>query len=285
MENKRSPLKITAAIIAAILLVYTLLALLPRPVNYSGENVLMKDGDTPILVVHGGGNGEFPDNTLEAFYNAYDADKNVMMEIDVSITKDGVVILSHDTSIDRCSNSTGLISELNYSELIANEVDFGYENEMADGVRVGEPKHYVGEDGTEKYPTDVPYPDSVSPRHESVFLATTLEELILAFPDNRISVEIKQEGALGKKCLYAVLDLIGKHDAFEVVRRSVSIDAPPPRVYTWCGESDHLMDCNGEFDELLTQLGIEHLYEHSEGDHTWKWWDLHIKDALKYLFG
>ena len=134
MENKRSPLKITAAIIAAILLVYTLLALLPRPVNYSGDNVLMKDGDTPILVVHGGGNGEFPDNTLEAFYNAYDADKNVMMEIDVSITKDGVVILSHDTSIDRCSNSTGLISELNYSDLADATIE--YRDAKVPGTRV-----------------------------------------------------------------------------------------------------------------------------------------------------
>ena len=77
----------------------------------------------------------------------------------------------------------------------------------------------------------------------------------------------------------------GKHDAFEVVRRSAAIDAPSPRVYTWCGESDHLMDCNNDFDELLTKMGIEHLYEHSEGDHTWKWWDKHIQDALKFLFG
>ncbi len=218
MENKKkSALKIIAAIVAALLLLYTLLALLPRPVNYKQDNVMRKDSDLPILIAHGGGNGEFPDNTLEAFYNAYDVDNNVMMETDVSITKDGVVILSHDTSIDRKSNSTGEIAELNYTDLIANEVDFGYLNEMKDGERVGEPKHFLGEDGKAKYPTDVPYPDGVSPRHERVFLATTLEELIVAFPSNRINVEIKQEGAVGKKCLYTVLELLEKHNAFDRV--------------------------------------------------------------------
>ena len=216
-KTKRSPFKIVCIVVAAVLLLYTVLALLPRPQNYAFDNTMRKDSQTPILIAHGGGNGEFPDNTLEAFYNAYDADPNVMMETDVSITKDGVVILSHDTSIDRKSNSTGEISELNYADLIANEVDFGYLNKMQDGARVGEPIHFVGEDGEEKYPTDVPYPDGVLPRHDTVFLATTLEELLVAFPENRINVEIKQDGALGKQCLYAVLDLLEKHDAFDRV--------------------------------------------------------------------
>lgn len=216
-EKKHSGLKITAIIMVVILLAYTVLALLPRPINYKMENGMRKDGELPILIAHGGGNREFPDNTLEAFYNAYNADPRVMMETDVSITRDGVVILSHDTSIDRKSNGTGKIAELNYTDLIEGEVDFGYLNEMKDGVRVGEPKHFVGEDGEEKYPTDVPYPDGISPRHETVFLATTLEELLVAFPENRINVEIKQDGAVGKRCLYAVLDLLEKYDAYDRV--------------------------------------------------------------------
>ena len=51
--------------------------------------------------------------------------------------------------------------------------------------------------GTEKFPTDVPYPAGVSPRDEKVFLATTLEELITTFPNKRINVEIKQSGETG----------------------------------------------------------------------------------------
>ena len=77
--------------------------------------------------------------------------------------------------------------------------------------------HFKGEDGNEKYPTDVEYPNGVAPRHERVFLATTLEELIVAFPDNRINVEIKQAGALGIQAFEAVIKLLEKHDAFNRV--------------------------------------------------------------------
>ena len=79
--------KITGLVLAAIVVLYAVLALFPRPKNYALENSMMKDGKMPILIAHGGGNKEFPDNTLEAFYNAYLVDERVMMETDVSITK------------------------------------------------------------------------------------------------------------------------------------------------------------------------------------------------------
>ncbi len=217
MTAKRKKTFIAAAIIAAVTILYLTLSLMPRGNNYSGENPMMKDGRLPILIAHGGGNKEFPDNTLEAFYNAYSVDERVMMETDVSITKDGVVILSHDTTLDRKTNVSGNISDWNYTDLIAEEVDFGYSNPTEDGVLSGERKKYVSGDGEERTPLDVSYPEGVSPRHESVFLATTLEELIVAFPSNRINVEIKQSGELGKSALYEVLRILAAHDAFDRV--------------------------------------------------------------------
>ncbi len=217
-EKTKKRLKVTAIIISVILLAYLVIALFPRIDNFKGENPMMKDGDLPILIAHGGGNKEFPDNTLEAFYNAYSVDTRVMMETDVSITKDGVVILSHDTTIDRKTNATGKIIDWNYTDLISQQIDFGYTNptngsDELDGERV----KFVGADGREKTPLDVTYPEGVSPRHESVFLATTLEELIVSFPSNRINVEIKQDGETGIKCLNAVLELLKKHNAFDRV--------------------------------------------------------------------
>jgi glycerophosphoryl diester phosphodiesterase len=86
-------------------------ALLPQGDNYPLDNPMKKEGDLPILIAHGGGNKEFPDNTLEAFYNAYGVDERVMMETDVSITKDGVLILSHDITLDSKTNVTGAIAD------------------------------------------------------------------------------------------------------------------------------------------------------------------------------
>ena len=106
-------LKIVGIAVLAIALAWLVLFLLPKPQNFALTNPMLKDGELPILIAHGGGNREFPDNTLEAFYNAYSVDPRVMMETDVSITKDGVVILSHDVRLDRKTNVTGEIAEWN----------------------------------------------------------------------------------------------------------------------------------------------------------------------------
>ena len=219
--KKKKGLMITAIVLGAIVLIYAILALFPRPKNFALDNPMMKQSEMPLLIAHGGGNKEFPDNTLEAFYNAYSVDENVMMETDVSITKDGVVILSHDTTIDRKTNAVGEISEWNYADLIAQEVDFSYTNKTDSEtdrlIEGSERKKFKNPDGVEVTPLDVEYPNGVTARHESVFLATTLEELITCFPKNRINVEIKQSGELGKRALAAVVELLEEHGAFDRV--------------------------------------------------------------------
>ncbi len=211
-------LKLVGGILLSVAAAYGILTILPRPQNYSQPNPMRTDSDLPILIAHGGGNGEFPDNTLEAFYNAYSVDSRVMMETDVNITKDGVVILSHDTRLDGKTDVTGAIADWNYSDLIEQRVDFGYDNDTDDNdVLIGSLCLFTDNNGEPKLPTDVPYPEGVTARDEEVFLATTLEELLLSFPENRVNVEIKQSGELGMRCLSAVLQLLETHDAFDRV--------------------------------------------------------------------
>ncbi len=217
MKN-RHRLKTVGIVLLTLIVLYAGITLLPRPQNYSAANPMRSDSDLPILIAHGGGNREFPDNTLEAFYNAYSVDRKVMMETDVSITKDGVVILSHDTRLDRKTNVTGNIYDWNYSDLISQRVDFGYTNPTDDAhVLSGECSLFTDDSGMRKSPEDVIFPDGVAARDSEIFLATTLEELLLAFPENRINVEIKQKGDIGLECLSAVLELLEKHNAFDRV--------------------------------------------------------------------
>ena len=213
----KKALRVIALVLAGLFMVYAILVTQPRKSNYSLDNPMRKQGELPLLIAHGGGNGEFPDNTLEAFYNAYSVDENVMMETDVSITRDGVLILSHDTTLDRKTNVTGEIADWDYSELIAQKVDFGYTNPTEDGVLSGDRQHFTDENGVEKYPTDVDYPEGVEPRDPEVFLATTLEDLLVAFPNNRINVEIKQSGELGFRALAEAVRLVEQYDAFDRV--------------------------------------------------------------------
>lgn len=214
----KTVLIIISSLLLTVFTAYFVIAFLPKPINHTGTNSMRKDGELPILIAHGGGNKEFPDNTLEAFYNAYSVDENVMMETDVSITKDGVVLLSHDVRIDRKTDNVGEICDWNYSDLIAMEVDFSYTNPTNDNQELsGEREKFVTKEGREVTPLDVKYPEGIQPRHSTKFLATTLEDLLVAFPDNRINVEIKQEGELGKKAFEATVKLLYEYDAFDRV--------------------------------------------------------------------
>jgi glycerophosphoryl diester phosphodiesterase len=55
----------------------------------------------------------FPENTLKSLQNAliYGADA---LETDVRLTKDGQVIIMHDTTLDGTTNGTGLIEHKNW---------------------------------------------------------------------------------------------------------------------------------------------------------------------------
>ena len=164
-------LKGLGIVVLLLLLVWLVLFLLPKPQNFALDNPMMKeDADSlPILIAHGGGNREFPDNTLEAFYNAYSVDPRAMMETDVSITKDGVVILSHDVRLDRKTNVTGEIADWNYTELIAQKVDFGYTNKTKSQMRVdgSELVKFTTDDGKTVTPLDVTYPEGVQVDNEA----------------------------------------------------------------------------------------------------------------------
>ena len=73
------------------------------------------------------------------------------------------------------------------------------------------------------------------------------------------------------------------HDLYALTRKNHREGLPFPKLYLWCGTEDSLLTVNRNYRDLLTELEIPHTYEESEGDHSWPWWDLHIRDALYFL--
>jgi len=75
-----------------------------------------------LIISHRGANREAPENTLPAFEKAleYNVDG---FENDVHLTKDGVLVVVHDDTVDRTSNGTGTVCEMTFDELRA--LDFG----------------------------------------------------------------------------------------------------------------------------------------------------------------
>lgn len=80
---------------------------------------------------HRGESKYAPENTMSAFYLAYLVHSDGI-ETDVRKTKDNILVLIHDKSIDRTSNNSGKISDYTYKELL--KMDFG--NEYYKGEKI-----------------------------------------------------------------------------------------------------------------------------------------------------
>lgn len=72
----------------------------------------------PLISAHRGGPYPgFPENAIETFQYIADQIPKVVIECDVSMTKDGVLILMHDKTLDRTTTGAGNVSEKSYAEL------------------------------------------------------------------------------------------------------------------------------------------------------------------------
>ncbi|MEM7110191.1 MAG: glycerophosphodiester phosphodiesterase family protein [Bacteroidota bacterium] len=72
----------------------------------------------PLVSAHRGGPYPgFPENALETFQNVAEKIPLVIIECDVSMTKDSVLILMHDKTLDRTSTGSGNINDNQYAEL------------------------------------------------------------------------------------------------------------------------------------------------------------------------
>lgn len=76
-----------------------------------------------------------------------------------------------------------------------------------------------------------------------------------------------------------------QHDVYALTEKAKTEGKALPKLYMWCGTEDFLFETNCSFDRHLSSLGIPHKFETSEGNHSWKWWDLHIQDGLDWVLG
>lgn len=72
----------------------------------------------PLRIAHRGasGSGLAPENTLAAFERAIQIGVDAV-ELDVRSTRDGVIVVMHDPTVDRTTNREGPVDELTYAQL------------------------------------------------------------------------------------------------------------------------------------------------------------------------
>ena len=91
-----------------------------KPVRAKGRRLL--GGAAPIVTAHRGYSTAAPENTLPAFQLAIDHHSD-RTELDVQMTKDGVVMVTHDTSLRRCTGRDANIYDLTFAQV--RELDAG----------------------------------------------------------------------------------------------------------------------------------------------------------------
>jgi glycerophosphoryl diester phosphodiesterase len=138
-----------------------------------------------LNIAHQGGEDEFPSNTLYAYKKAIRGGAD-MLELDIGVTKDDQVVVIHDTSVDRTTNGTGLISELTLREI--QQLDAGYWFSTDSG------NHYSHDQDPSAYRfRGVATGDRRPPKRFKAadFRVPTLRSVLRAFPRTPINIEIK----------------------------------------------------------------------------------------------
>jgi glycerophosphoryl diester phosphodiesterase len=69
-----------------------------------------------IVITHRGDHTMFPENTLAA-YSASINDEADYTEIDLRTTKDSMLVIMHDATVDRMTNGKGRVRDLSYAEI------------------------------------------------------------------------------------------------------------------------------------------------------------------------
>ncbi|HEV2482508.1 MAG TPA: glycerophosphodiester phosphodiesterase family protein [Puia sp.] len=69
-----------------------------------------------LVCAHRGDHTHAPENTLQAYANAIEAGADYV-EIDLRTTRDSVLVIMHDASVNRMTTGTGLIREMSWDSL------------------------------------------------------------------------------------------------------------------------------------------------------------------------
>jgi glycerophosphoryl diester phosphodiesterase len=161
----------------------TTLALVPAVSAQAANRWIEKT--RPLNIAHQGGEDEFPSNTMYAFRKALRAGAD-MLELDVGVTRDGKVVVMHDTTVNRTTNGRGTIASKTLRQMkrldaaywFAPRAEDHYSHDLARrayrfrGVATGRrepPRGFTAKD----------------------FRVPTLAQVLRAFPRTPINIEIK----------------------------------------------------------------------------------------------
>ena len=157
------------------------------------NDVAPQPKDWPVNIAHRGGAEIAPENTIEGFREGLRVGAGVL-ELDVHTTADGHVVVIHDATVDRTTNSTGAVREMTLVEV--KRLDAGYRFTRDSGATF--------------------------PYRGAGIRIPTLEEVYDEFVDMPINVEIKGERPGIEEALWRIIEVAGGEDRTLVVSESTA---------------------------------------------------------------
>lgn len=154
-------------ILGILLVAYVVLVLIAQPVD-DLPFFARSERSTPWVIAHQGGDGLRPGNTLAAFQNATDLGVDVL-EMDIHSSRDGVLVIIHDATIDRTTNGSGPVLEFTFEELQAFDAGYHWPTLAEESEREDRPFRDQG------------------------ITIPSLESVFQTFPDMPMVIEIKQK--------------------------------------------------------------------------------------------
>lgn len=163
-------------------LTLAVLVVLAFPATAAARNPWLKQ--TPLNIAHQGGEDEFPSNTMYAFRRALTVGAD-MLELDVGVTRDGQVVVMHDTTLDRTTNGRGTIASRTLAQV--RRLDAAYW--FSGGARAYDHGRARSAYRLRGIATGKRRPPAGFARSD--FRVPTLREVLRAFPRTPINIEIK----------------------------------------------------------------------------------------------
>jgi glycerophosphoryl diester phosphodiesterase len=183
------------------------------------------EGKKPRIIGHRGAAGEAPENTLVAFDEALRQGAN-MIELDVQGTRDGNVVIIHDTALDRTTNGRGPIGACSLTEIKA--LDAGYRFSLDDG-------------------RSFPY------RSRGIQVPT-LDEFLNTFPRAKAIIEIKPESPHIVETVIDTIRRLGKDDQVLLASEADSVLANVRRTLAARQLKMATGFCYGDVADFLSHL-------------------------------
>jgi glycerophosphoryl diester phosphodiesterase len=137
-----------------------------------------------LNIAHRGGRAEAPEHTMYAYRTALRS-RATVLEIDVYRSADGVLVVSHDATVDRVTSGSGPVASMTLAELKALDGAYWFSS-LCEGNCGGQaPEDY---DLRGVATGTVPPPAGFA---AADFQIPTMREVLEAFPDILMSIEIK----------------------------------------------------------------------------------------------